>query len=68
LGSAKQFSRYAKGLAHRTENPFGPLRDLVRPYILRRMKTDKAVIADLPDKTEVNAYCGLTRQQAALYE
>jgi superfamily II DNA or RNA helicase len=68
LGSAKQFSRYAKGLVDRTENPYGPLRDLVRPYILRRMKTDKAIIADLPDKTEVNAYCGLTRQQAALYE
>jgi superfamily II DNA or RNA helicase len=68
LGSAKQFSRYAKGLARRTENPYGPLRDLVRPYILRRMKTDKAIIADLPDKTEVNAYCILTRQQAALYE
>lgn len=68
LGSAKQFSRYAKELAERTENPYGPLRDLVRPYILRRMKTDKTVIADLPDKTEVNAYCSLTRQQAALYE
>src|SRR5205823_3365994 len=51
LGSAKQFSRYAKTLAHRTENPYGPLRDLVRPYILRRMKTDKAISADLPDKT-----------------
>ena len=68
LGSAKQFSRYAKGLADRTENPYGPLRGLVRPYILRRMKTDKAIIADLPDKTEVNAYCSLTKQQAALYE
>ena len=32
---------------------YGPLRDLVRPYILRRMKTDKTVISDLPDKTEV---------------
>ena len=68
LGSAKQFSRYAKELADRTENPYGPLRGLVRPYILRRMKTDKAIIADLPDKTEVNAYCSLTKQQAALYE
>jgi superfamily II DNA or RNA helicase len=68
LGSAKQFSRYAKGLADRTENPYGPLRELVRPYILRRMKTDKAIIADLPDKTEVKAHCGLTRKQAALYE
>ena len=32
------------------------------------MKTDKAVIADLPDKTEVKAFCGLSRKQAALYE
>jgi superfamily II DNA or RNA helicase len=68
LGSAKQFSRYAKDLAERTENPYGPLRELVRPYILRRMKTDKAVIADLPDKTEVRAQCSLTKRQAALYE
>jgi SNF2 family DNA or RNA helicase len=68
LGSAKQFSRYAKDLAERTENPYGPLRELVRPYILRRMKTDKAVIADLPDKTEVRAHCSLTKRQAALYE
>ena len=67
LGSAKQFSRYAKGLTEREQNPYGPLRELVRPYILRRMKTDKAVISDLPDKTEVKAYCGLSRKQAALY-
>src|SRR6516225_9465852 len=68
LGSAKQFSLYAKALAERTDNPYGPLRELVRPYILRRMKTDKAIIADLPDKTEIAAYCSLSRRQAALYE
>jgi superfamily II DNA or RNA helicase len=67
LGNAKQFSRYAKSLAERTDNPYGPLRELVRPYILRRMKTDKAVIADLPDKTEIKALCGLSRRQTALY-
>jgi superfamily II DNA or RNA helicase len=67
LGSAKQFSRYAKSLAERTDNPYGPLRELVRPYILRRMKTDKSVIADLPDKTEIKALCGLSRRQTALY-
>ena len=39
----------------------------MRPYILRRMKTDKSVIADLPDKTEIKAYCSLSRKQAALY-
>ena len=68
LGSAKQFSRYVKSLADRESNQYGPLRELVRPYILRRMKTDKTIISDLPDKTEVKAWCGLTRKQAALYE
>ena len=67
LGNAKQFTRYTKGLAERTHNPYGPLRELVRPYILRRMKTDKSIIADLPDKTEIKALCGLSRRQAALY-
>src|SRR5437868_5687386 len=67
LGNAKQFTRYTKGLAERTHNPYGPLRELVRPYILRRMKTDKSVIADLPDKIEIKALCGLSRLQTALY-
>ena len=67
LGTARQFTSYTKRLAERTHNPYGPLRELVRPYILRRMKTDKSVIADLPDKTEVTAYCSLSRKQAALY-
>ena len=67
LGTAKLFAVYAKTIAERPHNPYGPLRELVRPYILRRMKTDKSVIADLPDKTEVKAYCNLSRKQAALY-
>ncbi|MBV8576854.1 MAG: DEAD/DEAH box helicase, partial [Acetobacteraceae bacterium] len=67
LGTAKQFTSYTKGLSDREQNPYGPLRELVRPYILRRMKTDKAVIADLPDKTEITAHCNLSRKQAALY-
>jgi non-specific serine/threonine protein kinase len=40
----------------------------VRPYILRRLKTDKAVISDLPDKTEVKAFCHLSRKQAVFYQ
>lgn len=68
LGSAKQFSTFAKLLADRTHNPYGPLRELVRPYILRRMKTDKQIISDLPDKTEMKAFCNLSRKQAALYQ
>lgn len=68
LGSSKQFSGFVKNLADRPQNPYGPLRDLVRPYILRRLKTDKSVIADLPDKTEVKTFCPLSRRQAALYQ
>ena len=68
LGSSKEFTNFVRGLANRPHNPYGPLRELVRPYILRRLKTDKEVIADLPDKTEVKAFCQLSRKQAALYE
>lgn len=66
LGTDKVFAGFARRLAER-EN-FGPLRELVRPYVLRRLKTDKSVIADLPDKTEVKAYCHLSPAQAALYQ
>ncbi len=68
LGSAKEFTAFTKGLANRSHNPYGPLRELVRPYILRRLKTDKSVIADLPEKTEIKAFCQLSRRQAALYQ
>jgi non-specific serine/threonine protein kinase len=68
LGSAKAFASLVKQMDARPERSYRPLRALVGPYILRRLKTDKRVIADLPDKTEVKAYCGLSRQQAALYE
>jgi superfamily II DNA or RNA helicase len=68
LGSSKQFSTFVKALAERPDNPYGPLRSLVRPYILRRLKTDRSIIADLPDKTEVKAFCPLSRRQAALYQ
>jgi non-specific serine/threonine protein kinase len=68
LGSAKQFTSYTKRLADRPQNPYGPLRNLVRPYILRRLKTDRRVISDLPDKIEVKAFCQLSRRQAALYQ
>jgi non-specific serine/threonine protein kinase len=68
LGSPKEFTSFAKRLAERSHGSYGPLRELVRPYILRRLKTDKTVIADLPDKTEVKAFCQLSRKQAALYE
>ena len=67
LGSSKEFAAFLKSLVERP-NPYGPLRDLVRPYILRRLKTDKSIIADLPNKTEVKVFCPLSRKQAALYQ
>ena len=68
LGSAKAFGSFVKDMAKREDNAYAPLRTLVKPYILRRLKTDKKVIADLPDKTEVNAFCALSKRQVALYE
>ena len=68
LGTARAFRGFAKGLAAQQPPNYAPLRRLVAPYILRRMKTDRGVIADLPDKTEVKAWCPLSRKQAALYQ
>lgn len=66
LGSDKVFANFTRRLAQAEH--FGPLRTLVRPYILRRLKTDKRVIDDLPDKTELKAWCHLSPSQAALYQ
>ncbi|MBD2501546.1 SNF2-related protein [Anabaena azotica] len=44
------------------------LRALVQPFILRRLKTDREIIQDLPDKQEMTVFCGLTAEQAALYQ
>jgi superfamily II DNA or RNA helicase len=63
LGTTKQFSAFVKA-----STSFGPLRELTRPYILRRLKTDRTVIADLPEKTELKAWCSLSKRQAALYQ
>ena len=67
LGSLKVFQSFVKRLQEREENPFAPLRRLVGPYILRRLKTDRSIIADLPEKTETACYCHLTRPQVKLY-
>ena len=44
------------------------LRLAISPFILRRLKTDKSIISDLPDKVVLNEYCYLTKTQAALYQ
>lgn len=44
------------------------LRSLVQPFILRRLKTDREIIQDLPEKQEMTVFCGLTAEQAAIYQ
>jgi non-specific serine/threonine protein kinase len=68
LGGPKDFAQFIKSGSQTDQNHFAPLRRLVRPYILRRLKTDKRIITDLPDKVEMEALCPLTRRQAALYQ
>ena len=67
LGTQAKFKEFAKKLGERKENRYAPLRSLVQPYILRRLKTDRRIIDDLPDKVEVRAFCGLSKRQAAMY-
>ncbi len=68
LGSTARFKSFVKSLAERDKDQYAPLRRLTQPYILRRLKTDRRIIADLPEKSEVNAWCGLSKAQAALYQ
>lgn len=67
LGSPKHFKDY---LAQLQSHPsrFESLRKLTGPYILRRMKSDPTILADLPDKIETIAYCRLTRLQVQYYQ
>ncbi|HIK38439.1 MAG: DEAD/DEAH box helicase [Geminocystis sp.] len=50
------------------EHSLKTLKSLVKPFILRRLKTDKNIIQDLPEKQEMNVYCGLSAEQAELYQ
>ncbi len=67
MGSPTEFSTAIKRMA-KAERGYAPLRQLVRPYLLRRMKTDPNVAPDLPSKTELTAYCHLNKRQASLYQ
>lgn len=66
LGGATAFAEAVKRCAGSKEG-YAPLRRLVQPFILRRMKTDRSIISDLPEKIELKAFCGLTKRQATIY-
>ena len=70
LGPQNKFCATVKLLEGRRDNgeTYAALRRLINPYLLRRSKTDKSVIADLPDKIEVRAVCDLSIRQAKLYQ
>ncbi len=76
LGSYKQFQKFVKppkaskksSEEEISKKIYSSLRKLVQPYILRRLKSDKTIISDLPDKTELQVYCSLTKKQAAIYQ
>jgi superfamily II DNA or RNA helicase len=68
LGGAAEFGKTIKRLSGNQGRHFAPLRTLTQPYILRRLKTDKSIISDLPEKTEITAWCVLSKTQAALYQ
>jgi SNF2 family DNA or RNA helicase len=70
LGSAKDFqTRFASPIErYRDEEKGALLKRITSPFILRRLKTDKSIIKDLPDKIEMKTYCNLTQEQASLYQ
>ncbi|WP_432923485.1 SNF2-related protein [Microbispora sp. CA-135349] len=70
LGSARVFrDRYQEPIERRgDEAATAALRRVTAPFVLRRLKTDKTIISDLPDKMEMKVWCTLTPEQASLYQ
>ncbi len=66
LGTTKEFTRFTRGLKDRPEG-HKKLKKIVSPFILRRLKTDKSIISDLPEKIEMKTFAALTKKQAVLY-
>jgi SNF2 family DNA or RNA helicase len=69
LGNHADFRRkfFIPIQAQQDEEAAGQLKRLTGPFLLRRLKTDKSIIADLPEKLEMKVFCTLTREQASLY-
>lgn len=69
LGGHTQFKRQFFAPIQTGSDPEAAVRlqKLTRPFVLRRLKTDKAIITDLPEKMEMKVFCPLTKEQASLY-
>lgn len=70
LGKQAQFRKTYELPVQRDNDPIqsAVLKRLIQPFILRRLKTDKNIIKDLPDKIDNKIYCHLSKEQASLYE
>ena len=70
LGDVSDFRRqFARPIErHRDSRQASQLKKLIQPFVLRRLKTDRTVISDLPDCVETREFATLSREQAALYE
>ena len=70
LGKQAQFRKTYELPVQRDNDPrqSAILKKLIQPFILRRLKTDKSIIKDLPDKIDNKIYCNLSKEQASLYE
>lgn len=70
LGNIKSFKdNFATPIqVFNDENAVRRFRKITSPFMMRRMKSDKSIISDLPDKVEQNQLALLTKKQAALYE
>ncbi|MEV4138531.1 DEAD/DEAH box helicase [Dactylosporangium sp. NPDC049742] len=70
LGSATKFrERFAEPVERRGDaDAAARLRRITQPFVLRRLKTDRGIISDLPEKLEMEVLCNLTREQASLYQ
>ncbi len=66
LGNVKEFTAFTKKLSETPEG-YARLKRVVSPFILRRLKTDKNVISDLPEKIEMKTYATLTKKQVVIY-
>lgn len=67
LGTTKEFTNLTKELSDNVAG-YGKLRKMINPFILRRLKTDKSIINDLPDKIEMKEYAALSKKQIGLYQ
>ncbi len=66
LGSSAEFRDYCKNLTRHPQG-YAKLKNMIAPFMLRRVKTDQSIISDLPDKMEQIDYVSISKKQRVLY-